>query len=146
MDTITEKRITAASIVIILAIVAAVVWASPFKTPEKENPQIYSLNFTTDKPLYHSNEDMNITLTFISSGYSGPAVVQIQGINARGKNWVDENETILLSNMNKITTTSKTPPCNTCAGIKAGNYTITVQIHWNNTIIADQTIAVEIRQ
>ncbi|MCX6695390.1 MAG: hypothetical protein NTU61_03755 [Candidatus Altiarchaeota archaeon] len=123
-------------------------WVNPPALQQPESTSlIYEINFSLGKPLYHSNEQMNITLVLVSRGYSGEGLVVFSGISARGRNWLDLNKTFYFdSSVNKVAAEFSTPPCNTCAGITAGNYTVNATIYRDGLPVASITKDIEIVQ
>jgi hypothetical protein len=105
--------------------------------------QIY-LQLDTDKELYHSNEMMNITLHVTSDIEMNNATARVYGIYA-GSNRLDLSKTAdIKEGENTIYFEFRTPPCNRCSGISAGNYTITAEIEKDvNKIVTSKSIDIQ---
>ena len=93
---------------------------------------INSLTLATDKELYHSNENMNVSVTADISDACN-ATLRVYGINSR-YNRLDKTQIVKLSKgLNTLSVDYTTPRCNTCSGIKAGTYDITAELKIENT-------------
>jgi hypothetical protein len=112
-----------------------------------EVPSISNFNLVLDKEVYHSGEVMKINGYLESSSRIENVSVRFFGINARNSYALDNTRQINISEgKNLILFDYKAPPCNTCAGIKAGIYKINAEIVYENNTIANATADVEIQQ
>jgi hypothetical protein len=108
-------------------------------------PAMEAFSARTQRPMYHSKETMWINLT-IATNRDVTARIYAHGIKARNSERlrIKRSET-LRQGINHIALKYRTPDCTGCAGIKAGNYTIGVDVAIAGEN-ATQDMTVEIRQ
>lgn len=107
---------------------------------------VESLTLKTDKQLYHSSEIMEITSKVTCSKPVEDAEVRFYGINSN-RNRLDETKTVnLQEGENTITHEFQTPRCNTCSGIKEGNYKVNVNIKKDDADLISASTDVEIKR
>ncbi len=103
----------------------------------QELTQIAFSNITTDKPVYHSSELMNLSMIIYSESEIENVSVKANGINGR---FSEEKLLDLNKGMNEIIFTYQLPRCNVCGGISAGDYNLSFTISYKNISIEDSTI------
>ena len=103
----------------------------------QELTQIAFSNITTDKPVYHSSELMNLSMIIYSESEIENVSVKANGINGR---FIEEKLLDLNKGMNEIIFTYQLPRCNVCGGISAGDYNLSFTISYKNISIEDSTI------
>lgn len=107
----------------------------------------FKLNISTDKELYQSRGEANITVTIDSSGNLNNAAVKIYGIEAKGKFKLNSTESLnLTSGINIKNMIFTLPACNKCAGINPGTHKIYADLLYNGTVISNSTKDIELRQ
>ena len=110
-----------------------------------ENFQL-TVNMSTDKELYHSNEAMKIIVGIQSSDDLKEAQLRTYGIYA-ARYRMDQNKIInLTKGDNEIIIDYTTPKCTGCAGIAPGTYQIFAELGYEGIIIGNSTKNIEIRQ
>lgn len=103
----------------------------------QELTQIAFSNITTDKPVYHSSEVMNLSMIIYSESEIENVSVKANGINGR---FSEEKLLDLNKGMNEIIFTYQLPRCNVCGGISAGDYNLSFTISYKNISIEDSKI------
>ncbi len=105
-------------------------------------------NVTTDKDLYHSKENMTITVFANAQGDMSNTTLRITGIkNKYGEFQLDDEIPVNLSaGSNIIPYQHKMPTCSSCSGLSAGTYQIDVALVQNGVIISNTTHSVELQQ
>ncbi len=103
-------------------------------------------SLSTDKQVYHSNEEMNITLDVYASGET-EADVKVFGIKDRRNNYrLNQFEKRnLTSGINTISYSYITPSCYGCAGINPGTNQLTALVSCEN-ITTNKTIEIQIER
>ncbi len=105
-------------------------------------------NVTTDKDLYHSKENMTITVLASAQGDMSNTTLRITGIkNKYNEFQLDDEIPVNLSpGTNIVTYEHKMPSCSSCSGLSAGTYQIDVALVHNGIIISNTTHSVELQQ
>jgi len=104
-----------------------------------------SMQLNLDKNIYHSNEQMNITVQIETNKTAENANIKVYGIYA-SRNRLNLSKTTNLSEGNNLILFEyKTPSCNTCSGIRPGMYDITAEVEYNGTM-TKETKQIEIQQ
>lgn len=105
-------------------------------------------NVTTDKELYHSKENMTITVFANAQGEMSNTTLRITGIkNKYDEFQLDDEIPVNLSpGRNIIPYQHKMPTCSSCSGLSAGTYQIDVALVQNGVIISNMTHSVELQQ
>lgn len=89
---------------------------------------------------------MNIAVVMDSSDDLGGVKIKIYGIKS-GYYRIDKTEELELEKgLNEKTFSYQTPGCYGCAGIKPGLYNITVDLLYNEEVIASATTEIEMQQ
>lgn len=126
---------------IILGIIG-LVFISGCVTEQKEAITISLKNISTDKILYHSSENVNLTAMIYSKSDLENITVIANGINGR----LNEKRILnLKTGMNEIHFNYKLPRCNVCGGIRAGDYSLNCEVIYKN-ITAEKSITINIQQ
>jgi hypothetical protein len=115
-------------------------------TTEKtfQNPGLL-ISLSTDKPLYHSNEVMKIDVGVVSMNQMN-VQLKVYGIYASRNRLDNVQDVNIIAGENKFSVDYTAPSCNTCSGIKAGNYSITAELVSGNKSLAKVVKNVEIQQ
>lgn len=100
---------------------------------------------TLDKPLYHSGEKMDITVK-INSQKRLDVNVNIYGIFAAVYRLNQMQAVVLNPGANDVSFTYLSPPCNKCAGVAEGTYVISVEVLYNDNVVARDNKNVELKQ
>lgn len=111
-------------------------------TGQEEGVTISLKNISTDKILYHSSENVNLTAMIYSKSDLENVTVIANGINGRlnKKKILD-----LKKGINKVSFSYKLPRCNVCGGISAGDYELNCEVIYKN-ITEKESIAISIQQ
>ncbi len=116
-------------------------------TSTTEKSMELEVSIETDKDLYHSNEQINITVTVKSVKEIGGSALRVYGLKKSSFYFLDTKENIdIKSGVNTYSYEMKTPRCNVCSGIKAGTYNINAEITYLGEVVGKGTKKVEIRQ
>jgi hypothetical protein len=129
---------------IMLVVVAVIVLAyAMFFVPASAG----IVSVSTDKPLYHSNEVMDITIDVRSTGVMNNATLHFTGIeNLYGDTLLKDMIPVNLSpGTNTISYKHQLPTCSHCAGLDPGDYQFNVTLEQNGTILSytNHTIRIE---
>jgi flagellar basal body-associated protein FliL len=121
-----------------------------FQEPSYKSTDIYTnISYHTDKSLYHSGEQIQLALDISSKNKVDGASLYIYGIkNKHNEYSVSKTETINLAK-NKTSSFNyplNLPYCNSCSGVKEGDYKIYVKIIDNENLIGSTEIPVSLRQ
>lgn len=100
------------------------------------------INYSADRPVYHSAEVLNVTFFVHSSGSSENVSVRLRGLNGRLNEVRFFN---LTDGVNVMWVAYKLPRCNVCGGIRAGVYNITYVVEDGKTSM-NGSLVVDIRQ
>jgi hypothetical protein len=130
--------------VVVLVVVVAIVLAYPlFFVPASAG----IVSVSTDKPLYHSNEVMHITVDVQSTGAMNNATLLFTGIdNLYGDTLLKDMISVNLTpGSNMIPYEHQLPTCSHCAGLDPGDYQFNVTLERNGTILSytNHTIRIE---
>lgn len=100
---------------------------------------------TLNKPLYHSGEQMEITVK-ISSQKRLDVNVNVYGIYA-GRYRLNQTQAVVLNaGSNDVSFNYPSPPCNKCAGVAEGTYVISAEVLYNDNVVARDNKNVELKQ
>jgi len=111
-------------------------------TEQGEGIIISLKNLSTDKALYHSSENVNLTAVIYSKSDLKNVTVIATGINGR----LNEQKILdLKTGINEIHFNYKLPRCNVCGGISAGDYNLSCEVIYKNITIK-KSIAINIQQ
>jgi len=111
-------------------------------TEQNEGTIISLKNLSTDKVLYHSSENVNLTAMIYSKSDLENVTIIATGINGR----LNEKKILdLKSGINEIHFNYKLPRCNVCGGISAGDYELNCNVIYKN-ITAEKSITINIQQ
>ena len=139
----------------ILLAVAVIVSGCVMQTPNETNSHqdanaiteemnIEITEFTTDKEVYGSYEEVKMTIVAVSPEAIENAEINVAGINPYQHAYVDESRIVNLSmGENEITFSDKTPSCTSgCGGVYPGPYDITARISVNGTLLAEASLTI----
>ena len=107
---------------------------------------IDSVELTTDKDIYHSNEIIQITSNINSPAEIKNATIHFYGIHASRNRLEKTMYQDLTSGENIVTYEFQAPRCYGCAGVKPGTYKINVDVIYNEQVLSTKTIDIELRQ
>lgn len=132
----------------LLAVVAIAAVVFTNETTEMLPPELTISAISTDKVIYHSKESMNITISVFASKPAMAYRVTVEGIeDSRGRTRLSDEQTMNFTPGENVVVFAYTlPSCNTCSGIKAGNYTITAAVWDNDSVIANATHGISLQQ
>jgi hypothetical protein len=130
--------------VLVLVVVAVIVIAYPFFfAPASADIVLVE----TDKPLYHSNEIMHISVDVTSSGSMNNVTLLISGIEDvyGDTRLMHTMSTNLTSGTNTLSYDYQLPPCSHCAGLDPGDYQFNVTLEQDGKILGytNHTIRIE---
>jgi hypothetical protein len=131
--------------VLVLVVAAVIVIAYPlFFVPASAE----ILSVSTDKPLYHSNEIMHISVDVGSSGKMDNATLLISGIedsygDVRLMHTLSAN---LIPGTNTLSYDYQLPPCSHCAGLDPGDYQFNVTLERDGVILGHTNHTIRIEQ
>jgi len=103
------------------------------------------VSLSTDKDIYHSNDEMAIVLSVYSPESISDVLVEVSGVKSRrGVYFVSlSNKTNLIAGENEMTFIKKLPSCSPCAGIGVGTYFINVSVAYGDEVVnATHSIAI----
>ncbi|MBU1178261.1 hypothetical protein KJ903_03490 [Patescibacteria group bacterium] len=93
----------------------------------------------TDKQIYHSQEDLTISLALESSGEGKNLLLAIAGLeSSNGDNYIDKREKIKIPFTESFTNTFSLPECSTCSGFPEGDYDIKATVYQGNEVLAEE--------
>lgn len=106
------------------------------------------LTLTTDKTVYHSQENIILTVKSKSNQDVNNILVKAEGIKGKSANYFSKNQIVnLTANQEEtVNLTSTLPSCSSCSGILPGDYSITTQVLYNNEVINQKTITINLQQ
>jgi hypothetical protein len=111
------------------------------------SPDVRILSITTDQPVYHSKETMQIHIEIFSSDRMNDLTVVVDGITDQlGRSRLEQTQFITLEKGSSVIAINFTlPVCSKCAGLPPGEYTINASVQQNNVSIARgmQTVVLE---
>ncbi len=118
--------------------------------PSYKSTDIYTnISYQIDKSLYHSGEQIQLALDISSKKNVDGASLYIYGIKNKYNDYsVSQTETVNLEKNkdNKYNYSLKLPYCNTCSGVKEGDYKIYLKIIDGQTLIGNNELSVSLRQ
>ena len=111
-------------------------------TEQEEEITISLKNISTDKTLYHSSENVNLSAMIYSNSNLENVTIMANGIDGR----LNEQKILdLKTGINKIFFSYKLPKCNVCGGIRAGDYNLNCEVIYKN-ITTKESITINIQQ
>lgn len=109
------------------------------------NPTL-TVSVKTDKELYHSGQEMIVTVSVDSQANLDGALLNVHGINSKYDRLNKEQNVSVSMGTNTYNVTYTTPSCTGCAGILPGTYTVNASISWNQQLLGSALTQVEIQQ
>ncbi|MBU0649486.1 hypothetical protein KJ969_05330 [Patescibacteria group bacterium] len=103
-------------------------------------------SFTVPSQVYHSRENMNITVVVNAGSAVENATLKVYGINSRYYRLDQSRKLNLTYGANTISIDYATPQCFGCAGISPGRYNVTAELYVNEQAIDNRTIEIDIQQ
>lgn len=104
------------------------------------------INLATDKELYHSGEMMHIAFDINSPVAINNLSVRFYGIHA-GNYRLDQTKIVnLTKGENTIRIDYNAPSCYGCAGISPGIYQISADVIYDEEILTNTSVDIEIQQ
>jgi len=131
--------------IVMLSVFVGVSMQSAFAFTPAADGAIKIVSLSTDKDIYHSNENVEIVLAVYSPDDTNDMLIKVSGVKSRkGIYFVSlSNKTNLIAGDNKITFTQKLPACSGCAGISTGTYFINVSVAYDDEVVnATHSIAI----
>lgn len=121
----------------------------PSQEPSYQDKEIIAqIDLTTDKNLYHSGENINLNLKINIHRAIDNVNLFIFGI----KNRYDEYSVyeIKMVNLNKgennLRYSLKLPYCNSCSGVKEGEYQIKIELIKNEILLGESDLNISLKQ
>lgn len=115
------------------------------------------VSLSTDKDIYHSNEEMGIVLSVYSPENISDVLIKVSGVKSKkGVYYVSySSKQNLIAGENNIAFNKTLPSCPKCAGISQGTYVIDASVTYDDEVVtathsiaitskSDQIIAVDI--
>ncbi len=123
--------------IVMLSVFVGVGMQSVFAFTPAADGAIKIVSLSTDKDIYHSNENVELFLAVYSSDDISEVLIKVSGVKSRkGIYFVSlSNKTNLIAGENKITFTQKLPACSGCAGINTGTYFINVSVAYDDEVV-----------
>ena len=139
------KKTIILGLLILIFITACGIQGNFLAEPDSE-PSIKIISLNTDKELYHSGEMIHITSNINSQTVLNNISVRFYGILSRIYR-LDQTKIVDLNKgENTITLDYQAPRCYGCSGINPGTYQITADVIYDNEILTNNSINIEIRQ
>ena len=105
------------------------------------------LSITTDQPVYHSKETMQIHIEIFSSDRMNNLTFAVEGITDQlGRSRLEQTQFITLEKGSNVVSINFTlPVCSKCAGLPPGEYTINASVLQDTISITHgmQTVVLE---
>jgi len=120
-----------------------------YSDPSYQKEQIStSISAAIDKNLYHSGEQIKLNLSVESEENADNADLYIYGIkDSHDEYSIYENKKInLKKGNNNFEYSLELPYCNSCSGVKEGDYPIYIKIIKDQTLIGQQEVKTSLRQ
>jgi hypothetical protein len=132
--------------VVVLVVVAAIAIAYSLFFMPAASASIVSVS--TDKPLYHSNEVMQITVGVRSTGTMSNTTLLFTGIeNQYGDTLFNGMTSVNLSpGTNTISYEHQLPVCSHCAGLDPGDYQFNVTLERDGEVLDETNHTIRIEQ
>ena len=105
-----------------------------------------TLELSLNKDLFRSGELVSMQVLITSEKMMTDAEVHIYGIYASRYRLNETVSADIVPGENKVTFAYTAPSCNTCAGIRAGTYTIEAELIYLGKAVARDRKEIEIRQ
>ena len=127
---------------LVILIIIGLSFISGCVTEQNEGTIISLKNISTNKALYHSSENVNLSAMIYSKSDLGNVTIIATGINGR----LNEKKILnLKKGINEIHFNYKLLRCNVCGGISAGDYNLSCEVIYKNITIK-KSIAINIQQ
>src|SRR4030042_6097261 len=107
------------------------------------------INATANKSIYSSYEQVILNIELFSNQDLRDVLVEATGITSRlNRDYFKQNKSVDLQKQSaqKISFSQTLPSCNSCSGLSAGNYTITITADYQGKILATKNINLTIKQ
>ena len=107
-----------------------------------------NLNLSTDKKVYHSSEEMELTAVVETPGRLENVTIRVYGIKDRRGNFrIDAKREVNIEPPGtKETFTFRMPSCYGCAGVSPGDYSVHLEILREGEIIGNFTRVVTLEK
>ena len=105
-------------------------------------PTIGGVQLSIDNDVYHSNEIMHVSSSINILDNLDDVSVRIYGLDNRFDITKKVN---LISGENVVEHEYKVPSYNLCSGIKKGIYNVNVEVSYDDKVIVEDSVDVEIR-
>ncbi len=98
-----------------------------------------TLNLSTDKEVYHSSEEMSLTVAVGSENVLENVTIRVYGVKDRGGRYrIHAERTVDLEPPETIETfTFQMPSCYGCAGVSSGDYDIVMEVLKDRKLIGN---------
>jgi hypothetical protein len=111
---------------------------------EPETVQVEIKDFTTDKDIYGSNEELRASSTVLSPGGIKGVMIKLIGIKPNNYAYINSSQTVdLNSGENEIIFIVITPHCTSgCGGVYPGPYDLNVEVFVEEKLVASSTVSI----
>ncbi len=112
----------------------------------KETADIIIMEFETDKGVYGSHEEMEISAVIASPRNVGNVSVRLTGIKPYSYAYIDDSRTTDLdAGENKLTFFARTPYCTSgCGGVYPGPYSISLELFIGESLVSSSNKTIEL--
>jgi len=113
------------------------------KSLESKEIKVEIVNFTTDKKVYSSHENLN-AIVLVNSSEKLNVKVNFWGIKPRNYAYINETKTVNLSiGINEIDFSAITPYCTRgCGGVFPGEYELMVEIYSGDKLLDSKNLTI----
>ncbi len=137
------KRV-ASSLLLPLLLVAATMMSGCVMD---ESSSLELVSISTDKTVYHSQEQIHINVSIKTSQPRANVTVDVKGLQSqketRGYQLTASTTTNLEDGLNIVAFSERLPSCSSCAGLYPGDYNITVTVSQDDEVLLTGTHAIE---
>ena len=135
-------------LLIFFTLIIAIFLSSCLRSENNQNSPSIKIIAKTDKSIYSSYEKINLDIKITASQELNEVAVLAQGISVYGRNYFDESQTINLAKgkTQNLEFTETLPSCNSCSGLRPGNYVINISASHQGKILSEEIISINIKQ
>ncbi|MBD3359619.1 MAG: hypothetical protein GF365_02840 [Candidatus Buchananbacteria bacterium] len=107
------------------------------------------IQLKTDQEIYHSREKISLTVEILSDQNLNDVIITAQGItNSVNRSYFNQSKIINLqkNSRQQIKFSQILPNCNSCSGLRPGNYNINVSINKQGQNLGQNNILIKTQQ
>ncbi len=107
------------------------------------------IQLKTDKEIYHSQEKILLTAEILSDQNLNEVIIMAKGItNSVNRSYFNQSKIINLqkNSRQQIKFSQILPNCNSCSGLRPGNYNITVSVNKQGQNLGQNNLLIKIQQ